>query len=78
MTPYWDWEDDNYYHFSLDQHFHNSAMAKGNKLSESYLEKEILKRIAYRKEYIENVEFGGLGRTGEKLSQAIETWMIFE
>jgi len=55
MTSYWDWEDNNYYHFSLDQIFHNHAMAKGQKLSESYLEKSILKRIAYRKQYIENI-----------------------
>ncbi len=33
MSPYWDWEDENYYYFSLDQLFHNEAMAKGKKLS---------------------------------------------
>lgn len=62
MTPYWNLEDTNYYHFSLDQIFHNSAMAKGQKLSETNLEKHILKKIAYRKQYIESIQFGGLGK----------------
>jgi len=42
MERFWDWDDNNYYYFSLDQLFHDEAMSKGQKLTEKYLEVYIL------------------------------------
>ena len=55
MQPYWNWEDRIYYHFSLDQVFHNDAMIKGQKLSEKYLANYIVTTITERKNYIEGI-----------------------
>lgn len=58
MSPLWNWEDNIYYHFSLDQKFHDLAMYKGQKLSQKYLNDYIMKRLAMRKQYIEGIEYG--------------------
>ena len=62
MQPFWEWEDKVNYHFSLDQQFHNQAMAKGQKLSEKYLLNYVANRVNERRSYIqeerEDVMFG--------------------
>ncbi len=77
ISPYWNWQDNIYYHFSLDQKFHDEAMLKGQKLSQKCLNDYILKRMAMRKQYIQGIQYGQLCLGIDKLKDAVQNWLMF-
>jgi hypothetical protein len=72
MSPYWDWEDGIYYHFALDQKFHNKALQKGQKLSEKNLKEHIFQRINTRTQLIGAIDGGSVTLGTEKSKIAVE------
>jgi hypothetical protein len=78
MRSFWDWEDRIYYHFALDQTFHNKALAKGQMLSIRNLKERIFNRVLSRKQFIESTEEGSVTLGVLKPKLAIQNWLVFE